>query len=268
MMPSSLPSEILDLIVDHLHGDPTALRVCCIAGKSWIPRARKHLFAHVEFHTQKSHIERWKKTFPDPSNSPARYAHTLSIRGLSTITAAGIDAGGWIPTFHKVIQLRLECLGGGYQQAFLIPFHGLSPTVKSLHLTSYPSSTFFEVFDLVCSFPLLEDLALVSFGPESDLEGWNAPSTSPKLTGSLDLKTIGGTRSVIHRLLNLPGGLCFVKITVSCLSRDFESTTELVSRCSGTLKSLTIYNWLMGGFPSAPVIGQYLTAVRSRRGRV
>ena len=263
----SLPSETLDLIADHLHDDPAALKACCIASKPWVPRTRKHIFAHVEFHAQKAHIERWKKIFPDPSKSPARHTRSLSIHGLSAVTAAGTDAGGWIRTFHKVVHLRLESLDGRDQQAFLIPFHGLSPTVKSLHLTFYPSATFFEVFDLACSFPLLEDLAVISFGPESNNGRWNAPSTSPKLTGSLDLKTIGGTRSVIHRLLNLPHGLHFAKITVSCLSRDFELTTELVSRCSGTLESLTIYNWLLGAFSLASVIGQRLTIAR-RHGRV
>ena len=260
-MSCSLPQEILDLIVDHLHDESAALKACCIVTKSWIPRSRKHLFARVEFDTQKSHVELWKKTFPDPSNSPAHHTRSLSISGCSAITAASTDAGGWIRTFRNVIHLRFDFLGQEAHQASLIPFHGLSPTVRSLCMTS----TTVEDFNLVCSFPLLEDLSFVCFGSDSEPDGWNAPLRSPKLTGSLDLRTIGGFRAAVCRLLDFPDGLHFTKIKVSCLARDFESTTELVSRCSGTLESFTICNWFPGMFPSASVIGQYLTAAHRPR---
>jgi len=48
-MSRSLPPEILDLIVDHLHDEPTALKACCLVSKSWVPRTWNHLFALVEF---------------------------------------------------------------------------------------------------------------------------------------------------------------------------------------------------------------------------
>jgi len=74
-MPCPLPPEILDLIVDHLHDEPFALRaqleICCLVSKSWVPRTRKHLFTHLTFddslvERSKSHIELWKRAFPDP----------------------------------------------------------------------------------------------------------------------------------------------------------------------------------------------------------
>ena len=149
----------------------------------------------------------------------------------------------------------------GRSSAFLVSFHGLSPTVRSLHL----SSTTTESFNLVCSFPLLEDLSFVFFGSKSEPDRWNVPLRSPKLTGSLDLRTPMGTRSVARRLLDLPDGLHFTKITVGCGARDSQSITELVSRCSDTLESLTISSWFQSMFSSASVIGQYLTAARSYR---
>ena len=87
----------------------------------------------------------------------------------------------------------------------------------------------------------------------------------PQLTGSLDLSVRGGIRSATRRLLNLPDGLRFAKITVSCFGEDFESATDLVSRCSGTLESLKVCCFLRGGFHSAPQISQYLTAPRKCR---
>src|ERR1700753_246461 len=45
-----LPAELLDHIADLLR-DRETLESCCLVSKSWIPRARKHLFACVAFHT-------------------------------------------------------------------------------------------------------------------------------------------------------------------------------------------------------------------------
>ena len=52
-MSSFLPPEILDLVIDQLLDEPATFKVCCIASKSWIPRARNHLFARVEFNAQR-----------------------------------------------------------------------------------------------------------------------------------------------------------------------------------------------------------------------
>ena len=162
-MSPSLPPEILDLITDHLRDEPTALKACCVVSKSWIHRTRKHLFAHVEFNAQKSHIKLWKKTYPDPSNSPAHHTRSLSICGIPLIPAADIDVGDWIHTFHNLVHLHLESIGCEGRPVSLVPFHGLSPTLRSLSLRAISS----EVLDLICSFPLLEDLALASLSPGS-----------------------------------------------------------------------------------------------------
>ena len=122
-MPCPFPPEILNLIVDHLHTEPTTLNACCVVSKPWIHRTRTHLFARIKFDTTNSDIERWKKAFPDSSSSPAHHTRHLLVRGLSAVTAA--DAGGWIRAFHNLVHLQLEGVGGG-ERVSLIPFHGLS----------------------------------------------------------------------------------------------------------------------------------------------
>jgi hypothetical protein len=243
-MSPSLPPEIIDLIVDHLRDEPIALKACCVISKSWIPWARIHLFASVEFHAQKSHIELWKKAFPDPSNSPAHLTRSLTIRGIPAATATDADDGGWIRAFHNLVHLHLEALGQGDRKASLVAFHGLSPTLRSLRLVSVSP----EVLDLICSFPLLEDLALLPIG--NGRATWSIPSTSPKLTGSLNLDAIEEARPAICRLLDLPDGLRFTKITVASLDADAKLTTDLVSRCSDTLESLSIDDYFPCAFPS------------------
>lgn len=252
-MSCSLPAEIVDLIIDYLCNEPAALKACCVVSKSWIHRTRKHLFARVEFHTRKSPIELWKKTFPDPCNSPAHHTRILSIYGILAVTAADVGAGGWIRTFHNTVHLHLQysCLNGF--RSSLVPFHGLSPTLRSLRL----SSTSSEVLDFICSFPFLEDLAWnpLSYGGG----GRDTPSTSPKLTGFLDLNVSNKIRLAVRGLLGLPGGLHFTKITMKGFIEDTESITDLVSRCSDTLKSLDLSCYIPGAFPPAYMSDRYLT---------
>ena len=256
-MSSSLPPELLDLIVDHLHDDPTALKTCSVVSKSWIPRTRRHLFAHVEFHASKSHVGLWKKAFPDPSNSPAYHTRTLSVHRIRVIAAADTGVDGWIRTFRSVVHLKLS----GMDRTSPIPFCGLSPAIRSLSLINVP----LDAFDLICSFPLLEDLTLVVLFPVGDEDGWNPPLKSPKLTGTLDLKMFGRANCVTRRLLVLPDGLHFSKITVLFTNEGIKSVTDLVSKCSGTLEFLTLHFWPRGAFLSTPVNGQHLTTTRTRR---
>jgi hypothetical protein len=124
-MSPSFPPEILDIIVNQLRDEPTALKACCVVSKSWIHRTRKHLFASVELRAPNSHIEQWKKKFPDPSNSPAHHTRSLSIYGLSVITAEDADTSDWIRTFHNLVYMRLDCTAVD-RQVTLTPFHGLS----------------------------------------------------------------------------------------------------------------------------------------------
>jgi hypothetical protein len=242
MLPS-LPPEILNLILDHLRDEPTALRACCVVSKPWSHQTRKHLFARVEFHASKAHIELWKKTFPDPSKSPAHHTRSLFIYGLSVITTADGGVGGWIRSFHNLVHLHLGRLSSEDHRVSLVPFHGLSPTLRSLHL----SSTSREILDLICSFPLLEDLALVALRGGGAADAWNTPSTSPKLTGSLSI--IGGIAPAVCRLVGLPNGLNFTEISVGHPGEDVKWTTDLVSKCSDTLESFSIYCCTPGASP-------------------
>ena len=102
-----LPPEVLDHIVDLLHANPEALKQCCLASKLLIPRTQKHLFGQIDFRTP-ADLEAWKKTFPDPANSPACYTHSLIVDCLEVVTPADAEEGGWIRTFTNVVQLKLQ----------------------------------------------------------------------------------------------------------------------------------------------------------------
>ena len=251
-MSASLPPEILDLIVDHLHDDAITLQASCLVSKSWVPRARRYLFASVELHSTFGRVvDSWTALFPDPQNSPTQYTRILVIDGLPALTAVTTVALPWIHRFRHLVEMSVTTLGWVDTAASLTQLHGLSPTLRSLSLRckSLPLS---EAFNLICSFPLLENLTLLHDNSWNNSDEPAPPSTSPKFTGSLNLN--GGNPSIIRRLLRLPNGLHFSEIAVSRPADDAKLTVELVSRCSDTLESLCIRYLPSGAFPSAHII--------------
>ena len=134
-----LPADVLDHIADHLHDKPETLKQCCLASKSWIPRTRKHLFADIKLDTTRD-LRSWKRTFPNLSTSPARYAKTPSVGRPEVIRDVDAEVGGWITGFSCVEHLDLGAYepDWGFDQPAVpfVPFHGFSPVMKSLHVAT------------------------------------------------------------------------------------------------------------------------------------
>jgi hypothetical protein len=260
-MPDPLPAEMLDHVVDCLHDAQDALRNCCLVSKSWVPRTRKYLFADIRFPTAKS-LQSWKETFPDPSISPAHYAETLSVGCLHFVTAADAQVGGWIRGFSHIIHLevvsRAKYSDPNKLGISLVPFHGISPLIKSLRVVvpHLPPSRIF--FDLILSFPLLEDLAVMILGTlidggddseEDEMPTAVQPSSSRMFTGTLELYMFEGMKPFARRLLSLPGGTHFRKLALNwSYEENLWLTAALVEECSHTLESLDIFWDLRGTY--------------------
>ena len=191
----------------------------------------------------------WKRMFPDPSTSPAHFTKALIIRSLRVVTTTDAEEGGWIRGFSRVVQLEVGEDRQTYvdeSEVSLLPFHGLSPVVKHLRLrfVVLPSS---RISDLILSFPLLEDLAVVAEkGTIDNGDESNAPPTTvhpsgPTLTGSLQLNLKGGMEPIVRRLLSLPGGINFRELSFPWYhERDPSMTMALVEKCSRTIETLDI----------------------------
>src|SRR6266478_9893738 len=120
-------------------------------------------------------LQKWRETFPDPSTSPARYTKILSIGCPHVITTADAEAGGWIRGFSRIVHLGVY--GNTRDPTPLVPFHGLSPFLKSLRVY-FVALTPSQVFNLTFSFPLLEDLALNIWATTHHSDGSDALSTA------------------------------------------------------------------------------------------
>ena len=162
---------------------------------------------------------------------------------------------GWIRTFSHVEHFAVDIHGARTRDyKCLVPFHGFSPAIKSflVEFSAFPSS---RVFDLIFSFPLLEDLSVTTYDHFSTAESINSntqpakiqSSSPPVFTGSLELSVGCRMDSVASRLLSLQNGLRFRKLDLTLEHEDDASFTgKLVGMCCGTLESLLINNSSMG----------------------
>ena len=109
-----------------------------------------------------------------------------------------------------------------------------------------PTLPSLPIFDLILSFPLLEDLTLVTYqveGADNNPDG--PPDTAlpptPPMTGSLHIFQGTGIGPFARRLLSLPGDIHFweLALTLVC-EEDLLSSTALVEGCSQTIEYLDI----------------------------
>jgi hypothetical protein len=105
----------------------------------------------------------------------------------------------------------------------LVPFHGISPVIKSLRV-AVSTLPFSHIFDLILSFPLLDDLAVMVYqtpgesgddSEEGEIPTAAQPSSSPMFTGSLEVDLSRGMRTFTHRLSSLPGGTHFRNLALT-----------------------------------------------------
>ena len=102
---------------------------------------------------------------------------------------------------HLEVDIRRLELDSGEPATPLVPFHGFEAAIKSLRavIPTLPSS---QIFNLVFSFPLLEDLVVMTFyygiwtdnGDSSEED--EMPMSPPRFTGSLELYPRGGTKPI------------------------------------------------------------------------
>ncbi|KAF9778178.1 hypothetical protein BJ322DRAFT_501077 [Thelephora terrestris] len=247
----SLPQETLDFIVDLLRGSRDALKQCCLVCKSWIPRTRRYLFYRIAFRSL-ADLEAWRRTFPDPANSPAYHTRSLTVECLPYITAADAEDGGWIRAFSKVELFNVMSTTRSSHAYSLVPFRNISPALKSL-CVEYRNIPLSEVFGLMHNLPLLEDLMILCHGmdtrsSEEDERSTFKPSTSPPLTGTLLLYMLNGVEHTARRLLNLPHGLHFRKFVCTwCTGEELRWIMALVEECSATLERIEIECYVSPG---------------------
>ena len=228
-----LPPELCDHIIDQLRDNPDALKTCSVVSKSWTARSKTHIFSTIRF-ADDPDIVTWQNAFPDPVNSPAHYARTLIVNHRRRFLE------NYLPSFCNVTRLVLHVHPVGESFVSLAQFHGFTPFLKSLRMAFHKLSLS-DVLNLVCSFPLLDDLLLTGIPMASDAKV--EPSTAPRFSGSLFLALYQEMRNMANHLLSLPGGLHFRELILPWIcDEDLPPMMDLVYACSRSLESLKVWN--------------------------
>ena len=158
-----LPPELIALIVDHLHGDSTALKACSLVSHTFLPLAQAHLFENIELrfrsnaniepmrrglipvlsHTRKLSIS-YSIVFIVPSILDGIIDHFMAFRNVRELKIC-------LDTFHFVDR-DLRTTSRYFSQ--------FQPTLRSLDLTTfdrYPKDT----IAFITFFSFLEELSLL-----------------------------------------------------------------------------------------------------------
>ena len=236
-----LPPEIVDDIIELLHDDRKTLHRCCLVSKSWIPRARRHIFNEIKLNSLS--LKAWIKSFPDPEKSPAHYARSLVLIGRG-IQIEGTGESDWIQSFINVASFTVN----GIEDAKLKFFHNFSPAVKSLCVSG--SAPISNILALACSFPFLRDLKVLDIEPIDSIDQDGSafiPSFSPMSARTLTLDW--PLEAITSQMSDLPGGLRFEEIVCKVrharmTESEFGWMAALIKECSQTLKYIDIRFYL------------------------
>ena len=229
-----LPQELFDEIIDHLADDPTSLRRCSIAVRSFVQSCRRHLFRRVVFRPH--NLPAWKATFPHPSMCPAAYTHEMRIH---LAPEAPIQLAEYMPYFSNVRDLTL--IGGRCEIRDWIPCLGRLPSsIRSLTM-KFASITNGQVLEIMEQLPNLDDISLSAF-KGAGLTAEADEILRGRYSGKLDLLLMEDFHAgIVRSLLKAPEGLGFRSIKALCNTEDdFPVYVDLVASCQDTLVDLDI----------------------------
>lgn len=199
-----IPAELCDQIIDCLRDDKTALRTCGITCRSWLPRARHHLFSRAAID--------WTNcdTFKDlllSSNNIGHHIRTIEIEGALGVfsmdrqhTAA---LSKWLHSIPRVIPAalvnvqELDLALVTIDAAITASFFARLPSVTKLSLCACTLDSFNTLVEMFYSMPLLQDL-VVSFSEWSgNVPGLVSHSSRRRAPELKSIEMMGGSENYI-----------------------------------------------------------------------
>ena len=159
----TLPGELIDQIIDHLHDDISSLQACCLTCRTWMPSARIHLFCDVLLTTERAAAF---ALLLDASPDISLFVKRLNIQGDASQL---YSKSGYIetivptiaPKLTRLSTLRIDSvtLAHLHPKALSALIDGF-PVLKTLSLSSVTFEKFRDFAALVIAHPLIERLDL------------------------------------------------------------------------------------------------------------
>jgi len=214
-----LPQELIERVIEYCAWDKRTLRACSLVSRNWVTPSRRYLFGIIRLHTHASVVAFLDLVASSPHNIIS-FVQKLDIMEFDSAREA------WMRhLFHRLPYFPyLECValqmvpnsnhwqwGTHLSKDIRMAFTDLFVGITKLELSAMFSS-FYEICELICSFPHLRSLVLngANWQTESDsgsiltipaLRDLSLGSTSSKqvlitwiLTGSTK-EALLGTRS-------------------------------------------------------------------------
>ena len=232
-----IPQEIIGEILSHFNAsdsDLGTLQSCALVSRSWAPLCRRHLFHTVVFTSR--NVAKWLETFPVPEESPAR--HVRDLRFLihdPNIPEELFEYTRWFTNVQWVVL-------SGYGDAWLLRpprYWRLPRSVTSLEVAA--NTTLQQMRDIMAQMPNLNHLSLsghilargrgLSVGIGMVLRG--------TFGGQLRLLEGYADDDVINMLMEVPTGLHFTEVQISCTYQHLFSAGRLVEACGENLVKLS-----------------------------
>lgn len=148
-MDTKLPQELIDYIIDYLHGEKTSLLWCSLVGKAWTASSHYHLFHTISFDYPMTNLPGQCSAFA------ALLVHTLDAFLTSHLTKR---------IRHYVRELHLKAREYTFE---------VGPALRAL-----PLSVLQSVFDQL---PSMHTLELDGINPPNPSEYLGQQHTRPKL---------------------------------------------------------------------------------------
>ncbi|KAK0490631.1 hypothetical protein IW261DRAFT_27000 [Armillaria novae-zelandiae] len=161
---TSLPQELVDLVVDFLDEDPPSLRACALAGRCFLQRCRMHLFRTVQF-TDDTSSRRFLPLLLSP-HIPPLVKEILVVGSGPTTTSQWITAddilSSMLDSFVNVEAVRiLSCRFGSVTTIQKLRTLS-SKAINMLRLDMLQFECTGDFFSLLQYFPSLRHLLLGS----------------------------------------------------------------------------------------------------------
>lgn len=187
----SLPPEVVDTILDHLHDDHRTLRQCSLVSSQWLPTSRFHAFSSVTLTT--ANLPDFLELLNSPLLTLGPYVEDIRVFSLDSARYNASWLSTALPRLGSTLEnsrsLALEGLdwftiNAETQSSFLKSFDGRLTCIKLIQMKFL---NFSEVVACIASFPFLESLVLKEVGWDLDDEYYTPDKCPPKHLRNLEL---------------------------------------------------------------------------------
>ena len=239
----NLPQELVDEILGYLLGDPGALVACSLTCKRLFGATRPLIHQRLVCVDSRPDLSKAKDSlFSRRKRNPGAFDRLIDADRLGILSYAqsltfkpakdtlnprfhSRDMQECLPLLRSITKLHTLTLDGFHLHPFVQiinkPFDMFTDTLRHLDIRN-PYGTERELLHIICQFPLLEDLTIVSSASGINPRlGYTTPSItqSPPLRGKLVLVR-ANSRELLQGLAGLPGGLNFRSMVLSRCGGD------------------------------------------------